>query len=276
MFIDYHTHHNRCGHAVGSIEDYIMRGMEIGLHQLGVSDHMPLFHVTPSTLYSGLAMDREELPRYVEEVLRLKEKYRDDMVILLGIEADYVEGFEEEIVRLLADHPWDYVIGSVHFLGDWDLFDNRRTGRWKEMNLLSVYEAYYRAVEKAAESRLFDIIGHMDGIKRFAPGSAPAEEWELQLQALNAIDRCGTALELNTSGLRHNSAGIFPSMRILQECGKRSIPVTVGSDAHHPRHVAAGFDEAAALAGQAGLRAWAVFSERRRSAVPVTRYLATV
>lgn len=270
MIIDYHTHHNRCGHAVGSIEDYILRGMEIGVHQLGVSDHMPLLHINPSTLRNDLAMKEEELPRYVEEVLRLKEKYRGDLDILLGIEGDYVEGNEEDIRRLLGDYPWDYVIGSVHYLGDWDLFDSRQKYRWQERELRSVYEAYYQAVAKAAQSGLFDIVGHIDGIKRYAP-ARPVEETEMQRAVLDVIAQAGMAVELNTSGLRKTAVGMYPSEEVLQGCLERSIPVTIGSDAHHPRHVAAGYDEAAALAMKAGLAHWAVYAKRKRGQIPIKR-----
>jgi len=270
MFIDYHTHHDRCGHAVGSIEDYIIRGMEIGLHQIGVSDHMPLLHVKPSTHYSGLAMERDELPRYVEEVLRLKEKYRGDIEVLLGLEGEYVEGFEEEIAALLADHPWDYVIGSVHYLGEWDLFDSRQACRWRERDPLEVYRFYYRAIGKAAQSGLFDMIGHFDGIKRFSPIRHP-EEQELERQALRIAADSGITLELNTAGLRHCYGTMYPNESILQQCLELGIPVTIGSDAHHPRHVGAGFDEAAWLLHRMGFGSLAVFRRRVRELVSLTR-----
>lgn len=263
MIIDYHTHHNRCGHAVGSIEDYILRGMEVGVHQLGVSDHMPLLYGDPSTHHHGLAMSRDELPRYVEEVLALKEKYREEIDILLGIEADYIEGLEEETARLLEGHPWDYVIGSVHYLGDWDVMDSRQLHRWNERPAPCIYEAYYRAVSSAASSGLFDIIGHFDGIKRYGPPGSPCE-WLLQREALKAVARSGRTLELNTSGLRHPAGEAYPGCPVLQACKEYGIPVTVGSDAHHPRHVAAGYDQAVRLLEQAGIRSAAVFRNRVR------------
>ncbi|WP_438447136.1 histidinol-phosphatase [Gorillibacterium sp. sgz5001074] len=275
MIMDYHTHHNRCGHAVGTIEDYILRGMEIGVHQLGVSDHMPLFHGEPSTRHNGLAMGMEELPRYVEEVLRLKEKYREDIEVLLGIEADYIEGREEETARLLKPYPWDYVIGSVHYLGDWDLFDSRQQCRWSGQPAPRIYEAYYRSIEGAAASGLFDIIGHFDGIKRYGPPPILGE-WTMQRAALEAVARAGIALELNTSGLRQQPGAPYPGQPVLVACAELGIPLTVGSDAHHPRHVAAGFDEAVQLLNQAGIREAAVFRGRRRSLAPVSGFALTL
>lgn len=275
MIIDYHTHHRRCGHAVGSIEDYIQRGMEIGVYQLGISDHMPLFHIKSSTRCNDLAMQKEDLPRYVEEVLHLREKYKGDVELLLGLEADYVEGGEEEIQRLLGEHPWDYVIGSVHYLESWDLFDSRQRHRWEECQAYDVFKAYYHAIGQAACSGLFDIIGHLDGIKRNAPERIP-EEREMQQQALDAIAQAGLAVEVNTSGLRKAAVGLYPSEGVLLGCAARSIPVTVGSDAHHPRHVGAGYDEAAAMALQCGLEHWAVFKRRQRSLLPIKRLVPLV
>lgn len=275
MIIDYHTHHSRCGHAVGSIEDYIIRGMEIGVHQLGVSDHMPLFHCKPATHCNGMAMEEAELPRYVEEVLRLKEKYRGDIDIRLGIEADYIEGGERETARLLGEYPWDYVIGSVHYLGDWDLFDSREQHRWKERPAADIFRDYYRAVALAARSRLFDIIGHIDGINRYGTASFAGER-QLQLQALDALAEAGVAIELNTSGLRHPYRAVYPSYAVVEACARRGIPVTIGSDAHHPRHVAAGYDEAAALLQRAGIGQAAVYQRRRRELVPLSTFAMTV
>lgn len=272
MLIDYHTHHSRCGHAVGSLEDYIQRGMEIGLDQLGVSDHMPLFHVSPLTCYPGVSMMKEELPRYVEEALRLKEKYKGDIDIRLGIEADYVEGYEEEIASLLGDHPWDYVIGSVHYLGDWDLFDRRQLHRWEGRDIYGVYQSYYEAVGKAAASGLFDIVGHFDGIKRY--GIRPMWNTDsLMHGALAKIQEHGMTLELNTSGLRHEAKDCYPSLPILQRCAEMGIPVTLGSDAHHPRHVAQFYDEAAERLEVAGIREVATFLRRQRILLSGTSFL---
>ena len=76
MLIDYHTHHVRCGHAEGTLEQYVEQGIRLGLSQLGLSDHMPLIHVDPATYYPGMAMPMDELPAYVEEAFHLQQKYR--------------------------------------------------------------------------------------------------------------------------------------------------------------------------------------------------------
>lgn len=153
--------------AVGKLEEYVQRGIELGLQQLGLSDHLPLIHVDPASYYPEMAMPMAELPRYVEECLTLKERYRGVIDLRVGLEADYIEGYEEQIREILSPYPWDYLIGSVHFLGEWDITDHRQVHGWEGKDALEVYRLYYDAVKKSALSGLYDIIGHMDVIKRF-------------------------------------------------------------------------------------------------------------
>lgn len=271
MHIDYHTHHERCGHAVGKLEEYVQRGIELGLQQLGLSDHLPLLHVDPDNYYPEMAMPLSELPRYVEECLTLKERYRGIIELKVGLEADYIEGYEEQIQELLAPYPWDYLIGSVHFLGEWDITDYRQTQGWEGQDVMDVYRRYYDAVRKSALSGLYDIIGHMDVIKRF--GYSPqtpegmAEARELERSALKAIAKSGIAMELNASGLTKPCAEMFPAEHVLQEALSLGIPLTLGSDAHDPAKLGEGLQEARSLLWKTGFRELAVFEGRRRTSV---------
>jgi histidinol-phosphatase (PHP family) len=267
MFIDYHTHHVRCGHASGTLEQYVLRGMEIGLAQLGLSDHMPLLHVDPATYLPEMAMPMEELPRYVEEALRLKHKYKNDIDIRVGLEGDYIEGYEEQIEEIVKAYPWDYVIGSVHFLGEWDISDHRQLAGWEGKDIYSVYEQYYRYVAQAARTGFYDYIGHIDVIKRF--GYKPEQDtFDLEKAALDAVKESGAAIELNASGLRMPAAEMFPSRRMLEYAFAQGIPITIGSDAHQPERLAQYLDQAANLLWDVGYRELATFNNRKRKLVP--------
>lgn len=274
MRIDYHTHHERCGHAVGKLEEYVKRGIELGLEQLGLSDHLPLVHVDPAGYYPEMAMPLEELPRYVEECLELKEKYRGAIELRVGLEADYIEGYEDEIRALLNPYPWDYLIGSVHFLGEWDITDYRQVHGWESRNVLEVYSRYYDAVTKAASSGLYDFIGHLDVIKRFGYGPQTAAEAEevrgMEKRALQAVASAGIAMELNASGLTKPCAEMFPAPHLLKEALTLGIPLTLGSDAHDPGKLGDGLAEARRLLWDTGFREMAVFEGRVRSMVPLT------
>ncbi|WP_338554035.1 histidinol-phosphatase HisJ [Paenibacillus sp. KS-LC4] len=262
MLIDYHTHHVRCGHAVGTLEEYVQKGIELGLDQLGLSDHLPLIHVDPATYYPEMAMPMEELPRYVEECLTLKEKYKHQIDIRVGLEGDYIEGYERQIEDILKAYPFDYVIGSVHFLGEWDITDFRQTHGWEGKNRLAVYEQYYDAVQKAAATGLYDFIGHIDVIKRF--GFKPEEDvTHLENAALEAVKRHGVAIELNASGLRTPAEEMFPSRRMLEYAHRLGIPITVGSDAHQPERLAQYLDQARLMLKEVGFSQLATFDRRK-------------
>lgn len=270
MYIDYHTHHARCGHAIGELEEYVKRGIEMGLDQIGLSDHMPLIHVNPEEYYSEVAMPMEELPRYVEECLALKERYKDQIDVRVGLEGDYIEGYEQQIEKIIQAYPWDYVIGSVHFLGEWDITDYRQTHGWEGKEPLQVYRQYYDAVQKAAESGLYDIMGHLDVIKRFGfgPGVEHAEEViAIEKAALAAVSRSGKAMELNASGLSKPCEEMFPSRRMLEEAIKLGIPLTLGSDAHQPQKLGEHLDTARSLLSELGVEQVATFQNRIRKMV---------
>ncbi|KAA8786443.1 histidinol-phosphatase (PHP family) [Paenibacillus sp. 4624] len=272
MRIDYHTHHERCGHAVGKLEEYVQRGIEIGLSQIGLSDHMPLLHVDPAQYYPEMAMPMDELPRYVEECFTLKERYRGQIDVRVGLEGDYIEGFESQIRSIIERYPWDYVIGSVHFLGEWDITDFRQTHHWEGKDILEVYRQYYDAVSKAAATRMYDIIGHADVIKRFGYEPSPEQKEEriaLEDAALQAIAKSGCAMELNASGLSKPCAEMFPSQRMLTEAIRLGIPLTLGSDAHDPLKLGDHLPEAEALLHELGCKQVAVFEGRQRSFIPL-------
>lgn len=263
MLIDYHTHHVRCGHASGQLEEYVLRGIELKLDQLGLSDHMPLLHVDPATYFPGMAMPMDELPRYVEECFYLKEKYHKQIDIRIGLEGDYIEGYEPQIEAIVRAYPWDYVIGSVHFLGTWDISDSRQLAGWQDKDVYTVYQQYYQAVEKAAQTGFYDYIGHFDIIKRF--GHVPSEDtWLLEKSALDCILEANLAIELNASGLRHPCAEMFPHRRILNYCYQKGIAVTLGSDAHQPGRLGQYLVEASNLLKEIGFNKIATFSNRKR------------
>ncbi len=268
MFIDYHTHHVRCGHAIGSLEEYVLQGIEIGLDQLGLSDHMPLLHVDPATYYTGMAMPMNELPRYFEECVYLKEKYKDQIDIRIGLEGDYIEGYEEQIERIVTAYPWDYVIGSVHFLGEWDISDSRQLHGWEGRNVAEVYEQYYSMVQKAACTGFYQYMGHLDVIKRF--GMVPeVDMWDVEKKTVDIIKSNDLAIELNASGLRMPCEEMFPSRRILDYCLEQNVPLTVGSDAHQPLRLSQNLDAAVDLLKEIGFKQLATFRAGKRMMVNI-------
>lgn len=263
MPIDYHTHNYRCGHAVGELEEYVQSAIRQGMRQIGLSDHMPLVNMIQEER-PDVAMSTDELPRYVEECYRLKEMYKGTIDVRVGLEMDYVEGFEEQIEKIATGHSWDYLIGSVHFLGMWDVTDFRQAHQWEGRRVIEAFEKYYDAIQKAAATGFYDYIGHIDAIKRFAPHPPEADVSPLEEAALQTVKKHDLAFELNVAGIHAPCKEQYPSYRILERARALDIPVTYGSDAHHPDKVGQKGAEAREMLIRAGYTQLATFEGRRR------------
>lgn len=235
---DYHTHTARCGHAVGSAADYVEAARSLGLSGIGISDHLPLLHTTDPAVTMGL----DELPAYVAEVQEQKARYPG--YVYLGIEADYCRETIQDVVELLRTYPFDYVIGSVHFLDGWGFDDPSRVIEFEKRDVDEIYRAYYARLEEAAGQGVFTILGHLDLVKKFGHRPVASLEPEIERVALQMARR-GVVAEINTSGLHKPVAEIYPSAQVLAILQKSGVAVTFGSDAHAPAEV--GRDLAAAV-----------------------------
>jgi histidinol-phosphatase (PHP family) len=244
---DYHTHTVRCGHAEGTPAEYVAAAKHRGLDGIGISDHVPLLHVGDP----HLAMPLDALHDYVEEVTELKQ--RDPHYVLLGIEVDFRPDTFDRMRELLRAYPFDYVIGSVHYLDGWGFDDPRHADGWTERNVDDVYTQYFEQVGDAAESGVFTILGHLDLVKKWGhrPMTHPVEA---VARLSRRIAKSGAAVEVNASGLRKPVGEIYPSAGILSCLREHGVPVTFGSDAHRPQDVGRDFASAARLAWDVGYR----------------------
>ena len=253
---DYHMHTKRCGHAVGEMEEYVERSIELGLKEIGFSDHLPLVMRRDPEL----TMADEELPLYVEDVLRLREEY-PEIPIRLGIEADFVSGYEEKTRELLGLYDWDYVIGSVHIINHWDFDDPRQIEQWKRENVDEVYHRYYELLGWSARSGLFDIVAHSDLVKKF--GHRPQGDLRDVIERTASVfQETGMTIEINTSGLRKPVREMYPAYPLVEVFARYDLPLIISSDAHRPDEVGQDFDRAIECARKAGYRETVVFENR--------------
>ncbi|MBN2071050.1 MAG: histidinol-phosphatase HisJ family protein [Candidatus Krumholzibacteriota bacterium] len=263
---DYHMHGEFCGHAEGPLEDYVLAAIERNIFEIGFSAHLPL--VTAPDPYH--AMVEERLPDYVRIVRDLSRKYSGIMTIRLGIEADYFPGLEDKTGRLLQSAPFDYVLGSVHFLGDWHFTSMSGRGKYAEMDPEAVIPAYFGLVGRLINSGLFDILAHPDAIIKedFRP---VAEMTPFYSSIAEMLARAGMSIEVNTAGLRRGAGKIYPDFEFLRKCVEADVPVTLGSDAHRPSDVGRDFDLAFELLAEAGVNSLAVWKNRRMTMRPIDR-----
>lgn len=266
MRVDYHTHHYRCGHASGNLSDYVEAAMAAGLQEIGLSDHAPIYHFGDDPHpFPRTAMSRHELPNYVQEMAEIRDRYRGRITVRLGVESDYVNGWDDHYRNLWRQYPLDYVIGSVHWLDRWSIFWRERPeGRFDE----DLYEEYLHTTQAAARSGAYDILGHLDCIKteNHLPDRTITPLLE---ETIRTIADCGVTVELNTSGWRKRINECYPRPEVLEVCHHYGVPVTLCSDAHAPEQVATGFDKAVALLKEIGYTELATFAQRRRIMVPL-------
>jgi histidinol-phosphatase (PHP family) len=247
-----------CRHATGEPDEYAARALELGFQEIGFSDHSPM----PRDNFDNWRMRRDQLDEYVEKVRKAQKDF-PKLIIRLALEVDYLPGGEDWIRELAARHPWDYFIGSVHYVSDsWAVDDPQKISEWKNRDTLEVWSIYFERLAMAAESKLFEIIGHVDLPKKFghrpAPGCAPLCE-----KFMEAAKKNNCAIELNTAGLRKDCREIYPSLDILRLAFQKGVPITFGSDAHKPEEVGMNFAEAVQLARQAGYTECRRFSQRK-------------
>ena len=256
---DYHSHTPLCHHAQGEPTELAAQALRLGLTELGLSDHAPM----PRDDFDDWRMRAADLDAYVASV----EKARRDhpkLTVKLALEVDYLPGYEDWIRDLAARHPWDYFIGSVHYLGDaWAIDNPLQMSEWKKRDPWEVWSAYFERLTLAAESGLFEIIGHADLCKKFA--IYPEQDCTpLFTRFLQTASRKGVAVELNTAGLRKDCKEIYPSPRIVQLAAQLRVPICFGSDAHAPAEVGLNFAEAVQLARSAGYTHYCRFTQRHR------------
>jgi len=250
-FFDYHSHHDRCGHAVGGMAGYIDAARALGMAEFGVSDHGPCYWRPGDHAQPGTQMANSELASYVAEARALQSDYARSITVKVGIEADFIEGREEELARLLDAHPFDYALGSVHYAAGASIF---KRDRWQSERAEDVFADYYRQVALAAGSGLFDVLSHLTAVEAYAPPIPEALADALYRPAADAVAAAGCVVEVNTSGYRKMGGDEpFPNRRMLRLLIERGVPLTFGSDCHKPEEVGFARDRVAAILAELGL-----------------------
>jgi histidinol-phosphatase (PHP family) len=271
MLADYHLHTPLCGHAVGDPLDYVAVARARGLDEVGFSDHAPMNGPEP---FDHWRMRRADLPRYVEMILDARQAAAP-FPVRLGLECDYLAGGEAWIEHLAAAAPWDYLIGSVHYLAPgWAVDDPEMTHRFAAGASATeeIWTHYWREFERCAASGLFDFLAHPDLVKKF--GHRPPGDLRRYYEgAIAAVAAAGIALEISTAGLRKPAGELYPASAFLTMAREAGIPILINSDAHAPEEVGQDFPLAAAAARAAGYESTARFRARERWMQPLSTTL---
>ena len=259
---DYHMHTPLCRHATGEPTELAAQALKVGLTEIGFSEHQPMIRDD----YDDWHIRQDELDEYVRRVEQARREH-PNLTIKLALEMDFIPGQEDWIRELAARHPWDYLIGSVHYVSDtWDMDNPKKLSEWKSRDPWEVWSVYFDRLTQSVESGLFEIIGHADLCKKFC--FYPQQDCTpLFRRLLTAAKKHGVAMELNTAGLRKDCKEIYPSETIVRFAAEYGVPITFGSDAHAIHEVGANFNEAIALARRCGYTQCCRYTRRKRELV---------
>ncbi|OHE17046.1 MAG: histidinol phosphate phosphatase [Sulfurimonas sp. RIFOXYD12_FULL_36_11] len=252
MIVDLHNHTKLCNHAEGEIFEYIEKAIECNIKHFGFSEHAPM------NFDEKYRISFEQMREYEDAVLSAKKRYEEKIEILLGYEVDYLKGYLDERV-LNADV--DYLIGSIHFIEEWGFDNPEFIGNYENLDIDEIWQKYFDAIEEMANSRLFDIVAHIDLIKifKFMPKK---DIVDIARNALLAIKEANMSIELNVAGFRKPIGEAYPSLSLLQEAKKLDIPITFASDAHKPEQVGLYSEEALSMAKSAGYEECVLYRKR--------------
>ena len=273
MIPDYHMHLRRnesdepeeVDHTVEGVERYVAAARAAGVDEIGVTEHVYYFRKTRALWRMSYELERcvLDIEPYVDAVVAAKER---GLPVKLGLEVDYVFGREDEVLDLLADYPWDYWLGSIHYLDGLGI-----DGRPRLIDAVGVEPAwrqYFERLSHAARSGLFDSLAHPDLVKMWGDRPDPDVEEEIFDTFAEQIEPAGVCVEISTAGLHRDVAELYPDPGLLAACHARGIPITLASDAHTADRVGENFDQALALARSVGYKTVTVFDRRQGRQVP--------
>jgi histidinol-phosphatase (PHP family) len=290
---DYHLHlypHRRDrsvpippeSYPLSHIERYVEQAAGLGLTELAFTEH--LYRCTESTDLLGPFWEKPENPdvgfhteddvradrtmsleRYVEAIIGAKEA---GLPVLLGLEVDFFPESIEAVLEFIEPYPWDVLIGSIHWIDGWWFDRTHSIEEWDRRGHRKVYEKFFALKTELAASGAVDILAHVDRVKYLGHRLDP-EPIDLYQKLVEAAARSGVAIELNTGGLRHPVAEVYPGPTLVEMMHANGIDITFASDGHTPEQVGWEFDALRRAALNAGYTHTARFRARRRTLVPI-------
>lgn len=227
MKANYHTHTYRCHHAQGTEKEYVEKAIESGLKILGFADHTPYPFPDPKDYCSGIRMGMNELEDYVTTILSLRDEYRNDIEIHLGLEVEYFPPHFETLIKEAANYPIEYFLLAQHFLGDGH---NGVPYSGTATENPDILKRYCSQVKEAMSTGRFTYVAHPDLIHF----TGDPEIYETEIRALCQSARTlNLPLEINFLGICENRH--YPREDFWKIAGEVGCDVVFGLDAHQPK-----------------------------------------
>lgn len=262
----------------GHIDRYVEVALSRGVTELGFTEHLyrcieadtALGHPWEHEQNPLLAAQIEEmitrertlsLETYVSVVLDAKAR---GLPVKLGLEVDFQPGREQQVLDLIAPYPWDFLIGSVHWIGGWDFVRRDAGDEFRRRGIDVAWRQYFELETALAASGMVDVLAHVDVVKKIGLRPAPELVAQLGRPVVAAAAEAGVAVEVSSAGLRRASQEIFPAPALLAMFGAAGVPITLASDAHLAEDAGWGHDLVVAAARAAGYTSYLRFASRTR------------
>jgi len=269
--VDYHIHTDFSCDSQLMPEVICERAIELGLSEIAFTEHLdfdPIDEGYGYYNYKGIS----------ENLLELKSLYKGRLIIKKGVEVTYQREREDEIEKFLDDKDFDFVIGSVHLIGEIDVSGDKGTEKYfKEVERKKAIRSYFETTHNLVNSGIFDCLGHFEMLRRYALKyikDYSYEEFKEPIdEILEAIAKKGMTLEVNTSGLRHLPEETYPRIEIVErflELGGQNL--TIGSDSHLPEHIGYRIPETMELLLNIGVKEITLFSKRKKEFKRMGKY----
>lgn len=262
------------------IEAYVEAAAARGVGEIGFTEH--LYRCVESENTLGRFWESEEhrdladhtaefvaedrnlsLDAYVTAVIDAKDR---GLPVKLGLEVDFFPDTIEAVSELLSPYPWDYLIGSVHWIGGWAIDSSTSLFGWDYKGLEWTWSAYFDLAVALAGSAAVDVLAHVDLPKKYGK-RLPSEPVARYDEVIEAAARTQTAVEVSSQGLRKPAAEVYPSPEFLRRFNAAGVEITLASDGHFPHEAGEGHAEVVAAARAAGYTRHIRFDRRRRYSV---------
>ena len=239
-----------------------------GVEEIVITEHV--YHFTQAKEIVNRPWSDEKCFYDMDEYVDLLQSARrEGLPIKTGIEMDYIEGREPVIERIVQDYPWDFVLGSVHWIGDWGFDLASMADEWDRRSVDQAYRDYFRLLGQAVQTGCFDSMSHPDLIKVMGhmPEGDVTDLYEGFAEQVSG--QAGLCVEISSAGLRKPVGRLYPERPLLEACARRGISITTASDAHVVEDIGRDFDQVRDLAGSCGYREAMSFDRRRATPVPI-------
>ncbi len=260
---DYHMHSNFSSDSDASVCAMCESAIQKGIPEVGLTEHYDLHPKERPVFYQPEA--------WWEEIEHVRKNLNGQLILRAGVEIGEPHRFPEEVKALLNHYRYDFVIGSLHYVGDDFMFDNKLLER---RGADEIMQSYFLELGEMTRTPQFDILGHFDvPVRNGEPiwRSYDPRRYEALIRAVlqNCIDR-GIALDVNSGGLRRPANNLMPDFLILRwyrEMGGQHL--TLGSDAHYPWDVGLHLDQALKFIRDSGLKFITRYERRHAELQPL-------